>query len=519
MQPLGRTQQFWLLAFLATWAFFGLVGRDAWKAEEALALAPILDWLQTGGLPTGSTSPFYTLLAGLTAWLAQPWLDTQEGARLASGLLTLLALIFTGLASRRLYGPGYGAAAALALLGCFGLMLRAHALLPETALLMGYALLLYGVALARHSVLAGSAAIASAGAVLMLSRGLPDLFGVALIVGLPLLSREWRSRVYRRAALAGLGGAVGATAIWLALVLAQGGGAAQDWWQQMLAACTPVRSPAAILDLLSWFAWPAWPLAFWAIWHEHRRLGKVASLHAPLAALAVGLILAHWPTHSSGGGALPVLVPLALLAAHAIDSMKRGAAQAFYWFGVVCFLFFTLAFWLYFAALEWGWPEPMAARMLKLVPGHVGGQTEPDMLLIAAGATLIWLIAIPLFPRAKARPILVWATGMALVWILLIGLLRPWAEAGWAYRPLISELASHLPAGQCLRADVERDMTTMLRLRLSDRYRAQGDCRYWLVQTGRKASLAMDWPVTLEWSGYRARDKDQVYHLYRRVED
>ncbi len=515
MQPLGRTQQFWLLAFLIVWAFFGLVGRDAWKAEEALALAPLLDWRVTGGLPHDSASPFYTLLTGLTAWLFQPWLDTQDGARLASGLLTMLALAFTGLASRQLYGPGYGAAAALALLGCFGLMLRAHALLPETALLMGYALLLYGVTLARRHTLAGAAAMASAGIVLMLSRGLPDLISVFLIIILPLLSREWRTRPYRRAMLIGLAGTLAGAAAWYALLLGQGGDGADIWWQHVTEACSPNRRPSAILDLLSWFAWPAWPLAAWAIWHEHRRLSRVASLHAPLAALAVTLVLAHWPTHSSGGGALPVLVPLALLAAHGVDSMKRGAAQAFYWFGVVCFLFFALAFWLSFAALEWGWPESTAARMVKLVPGHVAGQTESGMVLLAALATLVWLVAIPLFPRAKVRPILVWATGMTLVWVLLIGLLRPWAEAGWAYRPLIGEMTRHLPADACLRADVDRDMATMLRLRLTDRYRTSGDCQYWLLQTDRKTTLVTDWPAELVWSGYRARAKDQVYQLYR----
>src|SRR5512134_1379929 len=131
MQSLTRTQQVWLAVFLTAWCFIGLTGRDAWKPEEALALAPLLDWLALGGLPAASPFPLHTLLSGLTAWLTQPWLDIQDGARLASGLLTLAALGLTGLAARTLYGPGYNATAMLALLGCFGLMLRAHALLPE----------------------------------------------------------------------------------------------------------------------------------------------------------------------------------------------------------------------------------------------------------------------------------------------------------------------------------------------------------------------------------------------------
>jgi hypothetical protein len=519
MQALSRGQQFGLFVFLALWAFFGLTGRDAWKAEEALALAPVLDWLATGGLPSGSATPFHTLLAGLAARLAGPWLDVQDGARLASGLLTLLALAFTGLAARRLHGPGFGAAAALALLGCFGLLLRAHALLPETALLMGYALLLHGVALARQDAGRGALALAAGAAVAVLSRGVPDLLAVLLIALLPLAAREWRTRAYRRAVLGGLAGLALLLLLWIGLLAAQGGEAVGTWWGNFLAAWRPVRTPGAILELLSWFAWPAWPLAAWAVWHEHRRLRRATNLHPPLIALAITLALAHWPTHSSGGGALPVLVPLALLAAHGVANLRRGAAQAFYWFGVVCFLFFALAFWLYFAALEWGWPADMAARMLKLVPNYAGGQTPSHMLALAAAATLAWLVAIPLFPRAKARPVLVWATGMALLWFLLIGLLRPWAEAGWAYRPLIREMAAHLPADACLRADVDPDMHAMLRLHLAGRFRAAGTCRYWLVQADRRAIQAADWPVSLVWHGYRTRDRSQVFRLYRRGDD
>ena len=517
MQPLSRAQQFWLAVFLTAWCFVGLTGRDAWKPEEALALAPLLDWLALGGLtPADSPFPLHTLLSGLTAWLSQPWLDTQDGARLVSGLSTLAALSFTGLAARALYGPGYGAAAALALLGCFGLMLRAHALLPETLLLAGYAMLLYGVALARTRAGAGAALIAGAGLMLTLSRGLPDLIAALLIVTLPMLSRHWRERVYRRAALRGLAGLVVLLALWLGLLLIQGDGAVALWWQHFLAPLAPRRSVGFLFDTLTWFAWPVWPLALWTLWHEHRRLARAPELHPVLAAALVTLVLGLWPSHSSGGGVLPVLAPLALLAAHGVANMKRGAAQGFYWFGVLCFLFFAFAFWIYFAATEWGWPARAAVQMARLAPNYRGGDTDALVLYGTAAATLFWLVAIPLFPRAKARPVLVWATGMALSWFLLIVLFKPWAEAGWGYRPQIDAMATHLPAGACLNADVDPAMTTMLRLHLAERYRRGDDCDWWLVMGARADFAAETWPVTTAWTGFRPRDKSRYYALIRR---
>ncbi|NTV95767.1 MAG: hypothetical protein HGA75_10160 [Thiobacillus sp.] len=519
MQPLTRTQQFWLAVFLTVWCFVGLTGRDAWKQEEALALAPLLDWLASGDfLPSGSPFPLHTLLAGLTAWLAGPWLDVQDGARLVNGLFTLAALSFTGLTARLLYGPGYGAAAALALLGAFGLMLRAHAMVPETALLAGYAMLLYGMALARTRTGAGAAVMAGAVFMLVLCRGLPDLLAALLIVGLPMLARAWRERSYRTAVRRALVALAWLLLAWTGLLLAQGGDDLAQWWREFVAQSVPNRSPLSLLNNLTWFAWPIWPLALWTVWNEHRRLARVPALHPALAAALVTLLLGLWPSYSAGSGLLPILVPLALLAAHGIADLKRGAAQGFYWFGVICFLFFAAAFWIYFAAIEWGWPTRLAARMARLVADFPADQTASAIVVTAAAATLVWLVAIPMFPRAKIRPVLVWATGMALTWLLLTLLFKPWAEAGWSYRPQIQAMAKHLPAGACLRADVDAGMTTMLRLHLADRYRSKGDCAWWLV-TGERADFAAEtWPVDTAWTGFRPRDRSRYYALVRRAE-
>ncbi len=506
----SRAEKFWLFVFLGVWCFFGLTGRDAWKPEEATTLAPVLDWLQHGGLAAASTSPFYTLVSGLFAWLSQPWLDPQDGARLASGALTMAALIFTAYAGLALFGPGFGAAAGLALLGCFGLMLRAHALLPETALLMGYAWLLYGVVQARQHVRLGAISIALAGTVVTLSRGLPDLVATVLIVLLPMFSRDWRGNDYRRAALYGLTGLALLLALWVA-ALAMVGHNDLHLWRRHFSDWTHLqRNPANLLNQLSWVAWPVWPLALWALWHEHRRLSRETSLHPLLAALAVTFVLGLWPAHA-GGGALPILIPLSLLAAHGIGSLKRGAAQAFYWFGVLCFLFFAAAFWVYFSGLEWGWPASIHRHLKDMTPLYRSGHFDRSMVLAAGAVTLLWLGLIPFFPRARIRPIMAWATGMALTWFLLILLFRPWAEAGWGYKPMIDDMSRHIPAHACLNADVDPAMRTMLRLHLGKRFRTGDRCAYWLTTRHHAVTSGEIW------HGYRPRDNNRIYRLYLRA--
>lgn len=521
MNPTPRANQFWLVLLAAFWALYGLVGRDAWKGEEALALAPILDWLAGASSAWATPAPLYTLAAGLLAKLTGAFWDIQDGARLASGVFTLTALAFTGMTARALFGPGYGAAAVLSLMGGLGLMLRAHALLPETALLAAWSALIYGVAVGRRHGRRGGVAIGLALAALTLGlRGLPDLAAGFFIVALPLLSPAWTGREYRRAVLLGLGGAAGLILVGI-LVMANAGEMTAWLAEHGASRYLLIRSPGSAYSELPWFAWPLWPLAAWAVWHAHRRLPRTPELHPPLVALAALLLAVLFPAWSRDGALLPVLLPLALLSAHAVENLRRGAAQAFYWFGVLCFLFFVLAFWVYFSAIEWGAPTKLAAQVARLTPAYRPGGVETGALLVAGAATLIWLVAIPLFPRAKTRPVLVWATGMILSWILIVALFRPWVEAGWAYRPLIADMARHLPPGACLSPQVDEAMAVMLRYHLKTPQRP--DCPWTLTQVSREADREARKTGAARaqavWEGSRPRYKSQIYRLEKRGED
>lgn len=513
MPPLQRGPLIWLGLLLLAWSLLGMTGRDAWQAEEARALGDILAWQAQAGPPVGATSPLHTWLAGLSGSLLAPWLPLQDGARLASGGLTLVTLLFTALAAHRLFGPGFAAAAALALMGAFGLLLRAHALLPGIVLLAGHALLLYGITLGREAPRAAAIAIGGGLAGLLLARGLPDLLAGLAISLLPLTSRDWRTPSYLRALALALATLTLLLAAWLAAMPSATHLA--EWWRQ--ASTWPeMRSPARLLSLLAWFAWPLWPLALWTIWHEHRRLRRVPALHPLLGATLVLLTLALMPGEFGDGGVLPVLLPLALLAAHGLDSLKRGAAQAFYWFGVLCFLFFALVFWVYFAAIEWGWPVRIAAHLHRLTPSYQAGSVSTEAIGVACGATLIWLVATPLFPRAKVRPVLVWAMGMALTWVLLSNLFKPWAETAWGYRPLITQLQLQLPPATCLNAQVDPAMAAMLRYHLGERTQVGDACPY-VLRFETKARTDAE-PGELVWAGHRPRYRHQHYRLYRRAD-
>ena len=515
MNPTLRSNQFWLALLVVLWAFYGLVGRDAWKEDEALALGTVLSWLEGQGSLWSAQAPLFSFVAGVCAKLTAGFWNAQDGARLASGLFTLTAFVFTGMAARALFGPGYGAAAVLALLGSLGLMLRAHALLPETALLAVWSLLIYGVLIGNTQPRRGALFIGLALVALTLGlRGVPDLTFGLLAVLLPLASPRWSHSSYKHAVRHGM--VLGAGLIVAGLAVLNATGQLPDWLgEHGLGRVWPLRAPGSAYAELPWFSWPLWPLAVWAVWHAHRRLLRTPELHPPLMLLVVLLLAALLPAWSRDGALLPILLPLALLTAHALEHLRRGAAQAFYWFGVMFFLTLALAFWVYFSAVEWGMPTRLASHLARLIPTYTKGSVDTGAIFLAALATLAWLLAIPLFPRAKSRPVLVWATGMALSWILVAALFRPWAEAGWGYRPLILDMARHLPAGACLKAEVDRPMKIMLRQHL--KHPMGRDCA-WTLRTldrgiDKPGKTGAEAGVTVVWQGKRPRSKQPFYRL------
>lgn len=504
--PTPARHTFWISLLLAGWAVFGLGDHGVWWGEEAIVLVRIQQWSYGDPLALVN-APLFTLVSALTTTVASPWLSFETASRLASALFVLGSLFFTARAARALFGPGFGVAAALSLLGAAGLLLRAHACAPELAALFAYTLLLYGIGIARQAPRRATLALTAALLAVILARNLYDGLAAILILLAPLAHRDWRTATYRKVVLQSVSSALAGLALWF--VLLQRGGAWAGWYSQALT--LPPADRVLSGKVLLWFAWPLWPLATWALWENRRRLQRLDALYPLVAATLLTLIMGVWPSLTRDGAWLPVLAPLALLAAFGLESLRRGAAQAFYWFGVLCFFFFAALFWFYFAGLEWNFHAGTTERLLRLAPNYHQGTVNRFEIGLAGLATALWLLAIPLFTRAKARPVLVWATGMMLVWVLAIGLFRPWIDARFGYRPVWHDLAAALPAGQCVRVPSDPIIAAVSRLYLPGR--TGNACHYQLI-IGTPGSTFAPEKATLVWLGARAGQRDKVYRLY-----
>ena len=108
------------------------------------------------------------------------------------------------------------------------------------------------------------------------------------------------------------------------------------------------REPALLPRHGGWFAWPAWPLALWALWSLRRRWRepRFSCRRSPLLTCCPRSV---WGPPQDVN-LIPLLAPLALLAAQGVLSLRRGAAGALDWFGVLAFGFFAGLVWLGYVA-------------------------------------------------------------------------------------------------------------------------------------------------------------------------
>ena len=144
--------------------------------------------------------------------------------------------------------------------------------------------------------------------------------------------------------------------------------------------------------------------------------------------------------------AKPVLVPFALLAVPGLLSLRRGAANGFWWFSIVFFGFFMLLGWFYWSALDLGIPAPAHRHMLRMRPAYV---PEFDLfkfaLSVAYTAFFVWVLV--RLKRSAERPLVAWAVGVTMVWGLLTIFFWEYADSRNSYRPLVMEVTRQLPPG------------------------------------------------------------------------
>ena len=466
--PYRAVKQFGLVLLCTAWILLGLFGHDPWKPDDATAMGIAYDMLKEGdwivphlaGTPVPDRPPLFYALAAAAAGAFRGVLPLHDGARIAVALAVGAALSLLSLTARELYGRAFRWLPVLLFIGSVGLWDRGHQLSPEIGALFADAIALYALALVLRRPIVGGALLGVAVGVAFLCRG---PLGAALIVLtasiLPLFT-SWRTPRYALALAAAAAIAIPLVLVWPVALYLREPALFVQWLEAHavakffgVAEGSPPVEPFYYLKNLPWFAWPALPLALWTLWVRGRGFnGSLASpgVELPLTFFCVLLVVLSAAAEPRASLALPMLLPLALLGAAEVDTLKRDLSGALDWFGILTFGLIGVLLWgLWLETLRRGLPDAVAHLFRDTQPGY---QPPWQLLPVLASIllTMLWLILVRPARRSNRRAVLNWAAGMTLAWGLFATIWLPYVDSRRSYRPVVESLAANLPADTCV---------------------------------------------------------------------
>ena len=534
-----------LLLLCAAYVLPGLVGRDPWRNADVNAFGLMLAMAEgrtswwapaLGGVLADTALPPHWLGAVFIA-LGQGWLDPALAARVPFALLLALTLAlvwystyllarteaaqpvafaFGGEAEPVAYARAMADGGVLALMATLGLLQLGHETTPELAQLFAVSLVMYGLAAAPFRIWRARLAVLVA-LPLLAACGAPSMALAAGLGGFAVCSQSRLNQVR------GFSPWVAAAAV-LAVIAAWG----LDAWRWRAEALTLGDAPGIARQWL-WFMWPAWPLALWTLlrWRHHL-LYRHLSVPLVLALLGLGANLAMGGSDRALMLALPAL---AVLAAFALPTLKRSASAAVDWFSMCFFTLAVTTAWVLYAAVQTGVPAKPAANVARLFPGFVPEFSLLALLLALAGTVAwIWLVRWRSGRHRQAlwKSLVLPASGVALIWLLLMTLGLPLADYARSPRPLVTQLQAVIPPEACIAAPGLAP-ATVAALEYFGRWRVDArpgaaqmspqdpaTCGY-LLRVTRARPLP---PAPVGWvplaQATRPRDRDEVAQVFRR---
>jgi 4-amino-4-deoxy-L-arabinose transferase-like glycosyltransferase len=579
-----------LWSLLVAYAFAGLIGRDPWRPDDAIgfglawtmATGTWLDWLvpNVAGMPYVQEGPLTFWVSAILLKIFGAVLDAPLATRLGTAAYVFLAafgvwyttyifgrtkaaqpvqFMFGGAPNPRDYGRAIADGALLTMLATLGLLMRLHETSAEAAQFALLCFLLYSLARCIEVPTSGAVGIGLALAALTLTRGwhigVYALVLCAFVIGVhaPLAPTK------RLFIAISIPLAVALVALWCGLVYVAhplGPQYLAQWhsWNASLIVGQYSDSILYFARNLGIFGWPALPFALIAAWRWRSRL-SASHIFIPLVMVA-GFAIYLLATKEDQEGLMATLLPGAIvLAAFLLPTLTRSTINAIDWFAIMAFTLAILVVWLYWIALQTGWPPAMARTALRRVPGFVVEFSLPAFAA-ALTATLFWAAVVVW--RATKRPIVVWramaisSAGAVTAWVLLTTLWLPYINHTRTYRDVAVKAAQAAPQANCVSTQrlglAERaSFAYFAGIRFEpqpvgpaipgrrderEEYDAQqalspgkAGCRWLLTQDSLKRLSNINvFPALPEgewvliWEGRRFSDRDERFRMYKRID-
>lgn len=528
-----RVKTHLLIILCVIWVCMGLVGHEPWKPYESQSMSVIKQMLQGQHYATpiavGQTDivnpPLYYLVAAGMIKTFSPLLPMHDAARLANMLWMGITIMLVGMIGRELWGYGSGRQTALVFIGSLGLVVTAHQITPQVAGLTGLSMALYALALCDRRPYRAALLLAGGLVMSFLSTGIHPI-GIILVAALvlPILFSHWRNQRYAIVWAIAFIIALPILIIWPLLVSANTPNLLSSWWAQQFALYNELNH-AYFLRTLTWYALPGLPIALWGIWRYREYLLSKPKYQLLLTFLLVSFAIIGFDNTPKEIDALPMLLPIAILAGGSIETLKRGAAGLLNWFGIMLFGTISFVIWLGWFAMVTGSPAKLNERM-QILSGSMDISLHWLAIIIAILATCIWLLVINNYKHSNRAAITDWAVGMATAWTLLMTLWLPWIDAARSYKGVMQEIQQHMPKQYACLSSKGLGDSQMALLDYYTNMKAHPvelsqhiDCDIYLIQgehgkdKGNQVGIGSEWKLL--WEGKRAAYTRENFRLYQ----
>ena len=489
--PLNVTQEaahkmprFLLLALLTIFILSGLFGRDLWSSAESRLLAEVVSidftdpasWLfpfasgeiitEQGPLPGWIGAIFTTLFGSLVGelramrlssilWFAIStsciWYGTWFLARRREAQPVEQA--FARQAQYRDFGRLMADAATLFFISLFGIVVKQHEAVFETAELAFSCAAFFGCCWALTRPYWGSALAGFACGASILCSNL--LVGATVLVGC-LMSHilvrgigDTARKIFTTVAVAFI-----PFGLWPLVAYLLAGVVAGDYfnlWAQRQIQIVGFFDPQEILWFVKHFIWylcPAWPFAFWAIWMWRKNL-TITHIALPLSFCCAWLIGFILSSDVAAETLLSVTIaPLCVLASFGLMACNRSTKSMLELFSVAIFTLALTGVWAYFIAWTLGFPPKMHWSILRLTADESVSHAHWTAILVALVLLVFWLYLC--VRRLMRRPIRFWtgpwlsASGITVLWISAVCLFGPVIDSNRTYANIAREMSQEL---------------------------------------------------------------------------
>jgi 4-amino-4-deoxy-L-arabinose transferase-like glycosyltransferase len=463
--PIWRTEYSLFVLIVVLYVFPGLIGHDPWKQDETYITEIVRHMLDSGdwtvprmaGEPFMEKPPLFYWVAAICAAIFSPFLPLHDGARLATGLFlsgTCAAVAWVG---HHWWGRHHGRISLVTLLSCLGMVLHAHFMLTDVAMTTGFAIAICGLALGQDKWAQGGMLLGTGVGIGFLSKGLlaPAVIGACALL-LPLLFRRWRHQSYAYSLAIAFVAASPWLLIWPIALFRRSPQLFMEWfWLNNIGRFVGFSVPQLgashsdrfWLMTLPWFTFPALPLAILSIWR--RRGTAVTETPVQISVVLFGTLLTVlWASASARDNyALPLLLPIALLAAPAVGKLPDLLDKCWKWMALAFFGSFATFLWA-----TWAW------MMVHGTPPHlplIADYLPQDFTPKFAAYTFVTALALTVAPLFLARYLLsfagtglaAWFAGLTTGWALVSSLWLPWIDSAKSYRSVFDAVKTALPAG------------------------------------------------------------------------